>query len=191
MKIEWGAVVRPKQGQVVSGDVYVVVEAKDQSMLVAVIDGLGGGHEAAHAATLAANVFRDNPHMPLQDLVKLSHAHLHATRGAVASLLRLYADGVRASYVGVGNIGAQVYSTQAIKPISKNGILGFKLPSLLELQYTYDHGDIFVLYSDGISSSFSYDNKVDLTLPAQQIAESILSKYGKFSDDASVIVVKT
>ena len=191
MKIEWGAVVRPKQGQTVSGDVYIVVEAKDQSILVAVIDGLGGGQEAAHAATLAANVFRDNSHMPLQELVKLSHSHLHSTRGAVASLLRLYADGVRASYVGVGNIGAQVYSTQAIKPISKNGILGFKLPSLLELQYTYARGDIFVLYSDGISSSFSYDNKVDLTQPAQQIAESILSKYGKLSDDASVIVVKT
>ncbi len=191
MKIEWGAVVRPKQGQTVSGDVYVVIEAHDKSILVSVIDGLGGGNEAAYAATIAAQVFRDNSHMPLQELIKLSHTHLHSTRGAVASLLRLYADGLHASYVGVGNIGAQVYSAQPIKPISKNGILGFKLPSLLELQYTYKSGDIFVLYSDGISSSFSYDNKMDLSLPPQQIAEAILSKYGKYSDDASVLVVKT
>lgn len=190
MTIEWGAALRPKQGQVVSGDVYVV-EENNQSVLIAVIDGLGGGNEAAHAANTAADVFRKNAHMPLQELIKLSHNHLHSTRGAVASLLRLYPESLRASYVGVGNIGAQVYSSRLIKPISKNGILGFKLPSLLELQYTYNPGDVFVLYSDGIGSSFSYDNKIDLSLSPQPFAESILNKYGKFSDDASVVVIKT
>ena len=76
-------------------------------------------------------------------------------RGAVIGLLRLDQQSHKASYVGVGNIGMQVYSRQMIKPISKNGILGFRLPTLLELHYVYDPGDIFVLYSDGVSSRFA------------------------------------
>src|ERR1700682_794522 len=44
--------------------------------------------------------------------------------------------------VGVGNIGGQASARQPTKPISKNGILGFRLPTLLELRYVYDPGDI-------------------------------------------------
>ena len=106
-------------------------------------------------------------------------------------LLRLEQASCHATYVGVGNIGVQVYSRQPIKPISKNGILGFRLPSLLELRYVYDPGDIFVLYSDGVSSSFAQDNKIDIKQPPQRMTEQILETYGKHSDDATVVAVKT
>jgi phosphoserine phosphatase RsbX len=190
MTIAWGAVVRAKQGQAVSGDVYIVEESEKHT-LISVIDGLGGGEEAARAANLAAEVFRRQRALPLQDLVKLAHTELHATRGAVVGLLRIDTSACQVSYVGVGNIGAQVYSRRSIKPISKNGILGFRLPNLLELQYTYDTGDLFVLYSDGISSQFAHDIKIDLGMPPQQLAERILDTYGKHTDDATVLVVKT
>jgi serine/threonine protein phosphatase PrpC len=187
----WGAVCRAKQNQTVSGDLYVVQEHSESQLIAAVVDGLGGGEEAARAARAAEQIIRQHPEWPLQELVQRSHVALHSTRGAVIGLLRLDTQGHKVSYVGVGNIGAQVYSRQTIKPISKNGILGFRLPALLEMHYTYDPGDIFVLYSDGVSSRFALDGKIDIRQPPQRIAEQILELYGKYTDDATVVVIKT
>jgi phosphoserine phosphatase RsbX len=189
--ITWGAVCRAKQGQSISGDVYVVREYAEGSVLVSVIDGLGGGSEAERAARLAANTLEQYPDYPLQDLIRRSHTALHSTRGAVIGVLRLELASSQATYVGVGNIGVQVYSRQPIKPISKNGILGFRLPTLLELRYVYDPGDIFVLYSDGVSSNFAQDGKIDIKQPPQRMAEQILTTYGKHTDDATVVAIRT
>ena len=191
MTLTWGAVCRAKQGQSISGDIYLVQEYGEGRLLAAVIDGLGGGEQAARAARAAEQAVLQYVEWPLPDLIQRTHAALHTTRGAVMGLLRLEEDGHRATYIGVGNIGVQVYSRQPIKPISKNGILGYRLPSLLELRYGYDPGDIFVLYSDGISSHFATDGKIDIKLPPQTIAEQILAAYGKSNDDATVVVVKT
>jgi serine/threonine protein phosphatase PrpC len=191
VSITWGAVCRAKQGQSISGDVYVVQEYAEDRVLISVIDGLGGGSEAERAARLAAQMLQQFPDYPLQDLIRRSHTALHSTRGAVIGVLRLELASSQATYVGVGNIGVQVYSRQPIKPISKNGILGFRLPSLLELRYVYDPGDIFVLYSDGVSSSFAQDNKIDIKQPPQRMAEQILASYGKQTDDATVVAIKT
>jgi phosphoserine phosphatase RsbX len=191
VSITWGAVCRAKQGQSISGDVYVVREYAEGCVLISVIDGLGGGSEAERAARLAAQTLEQYPDYPLQDLIRRSHTALHSTRGAVIGLLRLELDSSQATYVGVGNIGVQVYSRQPIKPISKNGILGFRLPSLLELRYVYDPGDIFVLYSDGVSNNFAQDNKIDIKQPPQRLAEQILASYGKHTDDATVVAIKT
>jgi negative regulator of sigma-B (phosphoserine phosphatase) len=191
VSITWGAVCRAKQGQSISGDVYVVREYAEGRALISIIDGLGGGIEAERAARLAAQLLELYPDLPLQELIRRSHTALHSTRGAVIGILRLEQASSQATYVGVGNIGVQVYSRQPIKPISKNGILGFRMPSLLELRYVYDPGDIFVLYSDGVSSSFAQDNKIDIKQPPQRMAEQILETYGKHIDDATVVAVKT
>lgn len=191
MNIIWGACNRAKQGHSISGDAWMVAPLNDNGILAAVIDGLGGGEEAAHAARLAEGVFRERAERPLQEIIRVSHEALHATRGAVVGLLRLNPAQSSASYIGVGNIGIYVYSRKPIKPISKNGILGYRLPTLLELTYTYDPGDLFVLYSDGISSQFAQDLSLDIRQPPQALAEQIVRTYGKHSDDATVVVVQT
>lgn len=170
---------------------YFVQEYGEGKLLASVIDGLGGGVEAARAAQLALNTLQKHPDMPLQELMRQAHMALHNTRGAVIGVVRLDMGQAQASYIGIGNIGVQVYSRQPIKPISKNGILGFRLPTLLELHYTYDPGDLFVLYSDGISQHFAQDTSISIRQPPQAMADSILAGYGKTSDDATVLVIKT
>jgi serine/threonine protein phosphatase PrpC len=59
------------------------------------------------------------------------------------------------------------------------------------MRYTYDPGDIFALFSDGISGNFAQDHRIDIKQPPQRIAEQVLASYGKQSDDATVVVVKT
>lgn len=190
MGVSWGAVCRPKQHQLVSGDTYVVTPYGTSGLLVAAIDGLGGGAEAAHAAQIAATLLKANPATEPIELLRRSHTALHNTRGAVIGLLNLDMVARSATYVGVGNIGAHVYSQQPIKPISKSGILGYRLPQLLKLSYTYNFGDTFVLFSDGISGRFSLDSTIDPQLAPQDLAETILQKHGKHSDDATVVVVR-
>lgn len=191
MTYTWGAVCRPKQGQQISGDVFLVREQHDGALIAAVIDGLGGGEEAARAAHAAEAVIDAHPDWPLQELINQSHKALQSTRGAVIGLLKLDPNGNKANYVGVGNIGIHVYSRQPIKPISKNGILGFRLPSLLEMRYVFVPGDIFVLYSDGVSTRFAQENNIELRQEPQQISEFILARYGKTIDDATVLTIKT
>lgn len=190
MAINWGAACRPKEGQSVSGDTYVVEPYGESRLMVAVIDGLGGGEAAALAANRAAAVVRANIGQELSAIIALGHTALHGTRGAVIALLDLDLQTRAASYVGVGNIGAQVYSRDPIKPISKNGILGYRMPQLLKLSYTYNFGDTFVLYSDGISSRFNLDGSVDPSQEPQKLADSIMKLHGKSNDDATVVVVR-
>lgn len=190
MSVIWGVINRPKQGQSISGDTYVVEEYGEHQVLVAVIDGLGGGEEASRAAQGAASVLRQYPNYKLDDLIRQTHQALRNTRGAVIAVLRLDTTQRKVSYIGVGNIGVQVYSSVQIKPISKNGILGYRMPTLLEMNYQYNSGDTFVLYSDGISGRFSLDEKINHCAHPQEFAQAILEKYGKMSDDATVVVVR-
>ncbi|NJN65872.1 MAG: SpoIIE family protein phosphatase [Chloroflexaceae bacterium] len=190
MRMTWGAVNRPKQGQSISGDTFVAQEWDNGQALFAVIDGLGGGEEASFAARSAASVLEEHPDYPLEQLIRQSHHALRSTRGAVIALLRMDGTNKKASFIGVGNIGIQVYSNQPIKPISKNGILGYRMPTLLELHYSYNSGDTFVLYSDGISGRFNLDGKIDIALPPQSLAAAILDRYGKTNDDATVVVIR-
>ena len=69
----WGAVCRAKQNQTVSGDLYVVQEHGEGRLIAVVVDGLGGGEEAARAARAAEQVIRQYPEWPLQELVQRSH----------------------------------------------------------------------------------------------------------------------
>ncbi|NJM05328.1 SpoIIE family protein phosphatase [Candidatus Gracilibacteria bacterium] len=190
MAFEWGTACRPKSGQSVSGDTFVIEPFADEQLLVGLIDGLGGGEEAALAANAAAEVFRAHPTYTPTDLLQQAHVRLHSTRGAVAALLVLSGGSRQAIYVGVGNIGAQVYSTQSIKPISKNGILGYRMPQLLTLRYTYNSGDTFVLFSDGVSSRFALETTLDSSAAPQELANILLHNYGKTTDDATVVVVR-
>ncbi len=190
MKFSWGAAIRPKAGQSVSGDAYVILPFADNYLLVSVIDGLGGGEAAAEAAQRAVSVLKRQPALELTELMHQADRALAGSRGAVMALLRLDARDRSAEFVGVGNIGVQVYSDLLIKPISKNGIVGYRLPQLLRMTYTYNSGDIFVLYSDGISSRFTTEQSPDLRQSPQQIADEILQRFGKDNDDATVVVIR-
>jgi phosphoserine phosphatase RsbX len=191
MNAEWGAVCRPKSGQTISGDTCLVQPFGPSGLLAAVIDGLGGGEHAAHAANSAAAIFREYPERDPVDLVRQAHLALQGTRGCVAALLTINLERRSLVYVGVGNIGTYVIGNTAIKPISKNGIIGYRLPQLLKLSYTYNSGDTFVLYSDGISSKFALDLSTQPLAKPQPFAEAILQRHGKSNDDATVLVLRT
>jgi len=188
--MRYGAINRNKPGNQVSGDTFLFHENGNHT-LVALIDGLGAGEAAHEAAEKAKRCVLENPSLPLTELLKLCHKALRGTRGAVMMLMRVSRMEEVVAFAGIGNIGVRVFSNEAIKPISRNGIVGYRMNNVREFSYPYTQGDVFILHSDGISTRFSVDEawvrdpKTDL----QQVAEDIAGEFGK-DDDMTIIVVR-
>lgn len=188
--LDIGVAERPKAGATISGDSYLI-KSIGSIDLVAVIDGLGGGIAAAEAAKKAYDAIETHAEHPLSMIMQAAHTACMGTRGAVVALLRLDHEKHEATYVGVGNIGIYVVSKHLIKPISRNGIVGYRMPSLMEYRAAFDGGDTFILCSDGISMRFSEAPFMSEPLAPQPLADRIIELFGKTSDDVTVVVVKT
>ena len=188
--MQYGAVVRSKPGNTVSGDTFFYCEDA-QRTLVALIDGLGAGQDAHTAAQCARTCVHQHCDLALPDLLIRCHESLRGTRGAVMMLMRVEHDRSTVSFAGVGNIGVRAYSEAPVTPLSRNGIVGYRLNSVRGYSYPYAAGDVFILYSDGISASFEIDESWvrDPRSDLQQIAERIADRFG-MDDDLSVVVVR-
>lgn len=191
-QMKFGIAHRPKSGHNISGDAYLIKERKE-AILVCLVDGLGSGEAAAEAAQVAIHCVEMNSTLPLSDILAKCHQALKGTRGAVMALLRVGFTESTMAFVGVGNIGIHVRSTVPIKPISRNGIVGYRLPRLQEFTYPYTPGDLFVLHTDGISSRFiSLDDDLwtEEAQDVQTLAEAIAENFGKENDDVTVLVAR-
>lgn len=190
-RMDFGIVHRPKSGRNISGDAYLIKEG-GEATLVCLVDGLGSGEAAAEAAQAAIRCVEVSSTLPLSDIMAKCHQALRGTRGAVMALLRVSFAESTITFVGVGNIGIHVRSTALIKPISRNGIVGHRLPRLQEFTYPYTQGDLFVLHSDGISSRLTLDGALwtEGAQDVQTLADEIARNFGKENDDVTVLVAR-
>lgn len=189
-RMKFGIVHRPKPGHNISGDAYLIKEG-EQATLVCLVDGLGSGKAAAEAAQVAIRCVEVSSTLPLNDIIAKCHQSLRGTRGAVMALLCVNFAESTITFVGVGNIGIHVRSTAPIKPISRNGIVGYRLPRLQEFTYPYTPGDLFVLHTDGISSRFTLNDGLWKEVQDVQIlAEEIARNFGKDNDDITALVAR-
>src|ERR1041385_8722514 len=76
----------------------------DGGALVAAIDGLGHGPEAALAARSAADALEHYAREPVVQLLGRCHESLRGTRGAVITLASFSVATGKMSWAGVGNI---------------------------------------------------------------------------------------
>ncbi len=191
-RLHYGVVCRPKVSRAVSGDAYLIQET-GQAALVAVIDGLGSGEAAAQAAIRAREQIQSRIDAPLGDIFQACHQALHNTRGVVMGILRIDFEVGESAFAGVGNVSIHVQSAVSdVKPISRNGIVGHRLPQIREFRYPYTPGDLFALHSDGISSRFTLSG-YRLILPdedLQQVAQQIARDFGKDEDDVTLVLAR-
>jgi negative regulator of sigma-B (phosphoserine phosphatase) len=161
-------------------------------VLVAVVDGLGHGPEAAEAAAQAVRTLESHPEQPVSSLVKRCHEALRGTRGAVMSLASYSARDSTMMWLGVGNVegvllrrpGTMHDGRESL--LLRGGVLGRRLPVLTAAVIPVRWGDILILATDGIRSEFARD--VIVTDPVQRIADRILTEHRKGTDDALVLV---
>jgi phosphoserine phosphatase RsbX len=185
----WGVAARPFGEEAESGDRALITPRRDGT-LVAVVDGLGHGPEAALAARVAIETLEAEADADLDDLVRACHRALRQTRGAVLSAAIARDDG-RLTWTGVGNVEAvvvrQAPSGKAVHEhaLIRGGVMGVELPSVRPSETVLAPGDRVVFATDGISGSFLDD--LGNGAP-QELAEEILHRHAIPRDDALVVV---
>jgi serine/threonine protein phosphatase PrpC len=191
--LESGWATRAMPGETESGDRHVVVLRGDDA-LVAVIDGLGHGHPAAQAAAAAQRFLESGPRALLPVLFEEAHAALRTTCGAVISAVAIERRTGAMSWLGVGNVEAIVVRAAAdARPrhhymLMRGGVVGKTLPPLRASGLQLLPGDTLVLATDGVRSGF--EMQMPLAGSPQTIADWVLHKHGKDTDDALALVVR-
>lgn len=190
--IECGVAARALYGQNEIGDSYAVVHF-DGGAMVAVIDGLGHGSEAATAARIANTVLERNAQESVITLVRLCHEKLKATRGVVMSIASFNANDSTVTWLGVGNVEGVLlhrdsYGTLTQEVLAlRGGVIGDQLPSLIASIVPVVKGDTLVFTTDGIRPGFAEGLRADTT---QATADAILDRFARGTDDALVLVAR-
>jgi len=187
---EIGMHVRPMPGHVVSGDLTIAVHAAT-GLLLLVIDGTGHGTTAAEAAQRVAAFTRANAHGDLSGFLAGLHAHLNGSAGAAVGAFLLEPGARSFRYAGVGNTAASRRVGAPWRAVSKDGVLGHRMPTAFVQEGTLTRGDLFVMHTDGLSELATGEFAArNAHRPAAALAREIVEQHGKAHDDASCIVLR-
>ena len=192
-QLERGVAGLTHVGEGRSGDLAVFVPSA-RGGFVAVIDGLGHGDAAADAAAAAETVMHAHADDEPQELFERCHQALRRTRGAVMTLAWFDVHARTMSWTGVGNVEARfVRGTSKLgarhdSPVVLGGVVGYQLPRVRMGTISLEPGDAVVLATDGVAADYSVS--LEPGVPAQQLAERVLERHGKGTDDALAVVVR-
>ena len=191
--VEYGVAKSILPGQGESGDRHVVC-CGGGGILIAAIDGIGHGGEAANAAEAAMAILKASPQEPVISLLERCHEGLRSTRGVVLSLASIDPKHGLMTWLGVGNVqgvlmraGAQKGSVGEVL-LLRGGVVGSQLPALQAAVLPIRKGDTLVFVTDGIRGEF-VEGLSALESP-QRAADKILKRHGRGDDDALVLVVR-
>lgn len=200
-----GVAMRAYPGQREAGDKHLVKPMPDGA-LVAVVDALGHGPDAARAAQIAIATLDAHAGADAVALVRYCHAALRKTRGVVMSLAVCAPGAGRMTWLGVGNVEAVLLRAPARSHGSlvgwprwpreslllRGGVIGYQLPVLKASTLSLSSDGVLVFATDGIRGEFA--SGLATAVPAgatpQQAADALLARYGKDNDDALVLVVR-
>ncbi|MGE2817670.1 SpoIIE family protein phosphatase [Mycobacterium heidelbergense] len=193
--IEWARAGRPLPSEVTSGDRGLAFDINGEAALFGVIDGLGHGPAAAAAALRAIDALEAARGERLEVLIQLCHRLLGGTRGAAMTLARVDFAESTLTWTGVGNVTANLLAKDAAGIHVRSsarlaaGIVGYRIPEIKPAQViSIRAGDLIVLATDGINEE--HLDHLDFAATATSIAEEILTKYAKESDDAMVLAAR-
>jgi phosphoserine phosphatase RsbX len=191
--VEYGVAKFALPGQGESGDHHLVCHNQN-GVLIAAIDGIGHGEEAADAAKAAASILKAGVALPIISLVEECHEKLRPTRGVVLSVASIDPVHGMMSWLGVGNVQGVLMRTDSKKGnpqetlLLRAGVVGSRLPPLQAAVLPIAKGDTLFFATDGIGRDFAE------TLPAfgdaQRTAERILERYLIGNDDALILVAR-
>jgi negative regulator of sigma-B (phosphoserine phosphatase) len=191
--VEWSVATRCRPGEVTNGD-RAVVEVRGDETLVAGIDGVGHGAEAARAATLAAAVIRRSSGKDLTALATRCHEALRDTRGAALSLVRVSTASAQLTWLGIGNVEGRLLSGNSSPTRVKGslapapGVAGHHLPQMTLETLDLEPGDLLVLATDGVRVRFA--DALAVSGSTRSISERVLRNDWEYADDALVIAMR-
>ena len=193
LKIDAAFATLPLPGQSESGDLCLVKRV-GQGTLIAVVDGLGHGQEAASAAHAAVGALDRYSREPLIELVRRCHDALTGLRGVVLGLAYLDPHAATMVWLGVGNVGGVLLRADVgnrpsrITLVGNAGFIGAEQARPTTRSVPLALGDTVILYSDGIKDGFA--ESLVLSNSPQEIADFVITRHVKGNDDALVLVAR-
>jgi hypothetical protein len=192
--IEWDVAEQPRPGQTESGDRSLTM-ATSQGVLIAVVDALGHGAEAAAAAGVAVRSLQRHAHEPVIPLIRECHRSLTGSRGVVMSVAAFSERDATMTWLGIGNVEGLLQRAQRTESprrellLSRGGVLGVHLPALAAAIVPIGPGDVLIFATDGVRSDF-LGEALPFADPPQRMANRILAQWGRHTDDALVLVAR-
>jgi len=182
----------PKTGQDVCGDTWGR-RCTGGALWVTVIDGLGHGPMAMHAAQEALRDFHNaDEHARPHDILRSAHAALKSTRGAVMAVAVIRPLLGTVDFAGVGNITAGIVSANEVRRLaSTDGTVGYSLRSVREQSYSWTPGATLIMSSDGLSTRWNLAQHPALMTRHPSLIAGVMHRdFSRGNDDATVVVVK-
>lgn len=193
--LEWAVCATAYPGQRRSGDAFLIQQT-GAGVLVAVVDGLGHGEEAADVAEQALASLESTAELSLVRSLTACHDALRGSRGVVATLVVFDPLRSQLAWLAVGNVDAVVLRPRSWGSLQSScavalrpGVVGDRLPPLREGTVTMTAGDTLITVTDGILPSFL--ENVDVSLDARTLARRLHQCYSRMTDDALVLVARS
>lgn len=189
--IEARAVCVPVAGERDCGDSWLVLERRDHT-IVAVVDGLGHGPEAAAASSEAVRVIRERPDASPGALVDAAHGALRSTRGAAIAIADVRPSRGKVAFAGVGNISAAIHARSGPRNLaSHNGTVGHVMRKVQEFEYDWSDDAALVMHSDGINTRWRLEGYPGIARhDASLLAAVLFRDAARGRDDATVVVAR-
>jgi negative regulator of sigma-B (phosphoserine phosphatase) len=191
--LEWGVAGMPMPGFAESGDRHFC-QVSQEGALLAAIDGIGHGEQAAAAAREACSVLEANVTENVIALIGRCHEKLKGTRGAAISLASFTFKESLMTWLAVGNVhgillpAGSPWSGKEESLLQRPGVVGSQLPRLQAAILPLFSGDTVVFSTDGIEGDF--DRSSIRSQPPQKAAEMILARHAKRNDDALIMIAR-
>ena len=184
----------PYPGERRCGDAFLVKE-NGEAVLIAVVDALGHGDEAADIAEQAVASLGQTADPSAVGCLTACHTALLGSRGAAVTVGSIDLNRGELVWVGVGNVEAAALRGGANgRPVSRvrvplrGGVVGYHLPPLRESTASLAAGSVLVLATDGVVLTSL--EAVDLSLEPLALARHLHAAYARTDDDALVLVAR-
>ncbi|WP_116100881.1 SpoIIE family protein phosphatase [Amycolatopsis thermalba] len=188
-----GSAILTAPGESECGDRWTALTA-DDSVTIALSDGLGHGQLAARASDAAISTVAAHTELRPARILELMQPSLASTRGATVAVAQLTPAEGRMRFCGVGNVSTRFYpdqDTSVQRIVSRHGIVGTAArPRPSDSVYPWSPRSWLVLHTDGISDKWSSSDWPGLfNHDPATVAGWILGQRGSGRDDACVVVV--
>lgn len=187
----FGTVAVPTPSETVNGDAWAAAGEVGQRTYI-VVDGLGHGVHAAEASQAALAEFRRCSGAPPTEILANVHRALRPTRGAAVSVARTDEERNVLVFAGIGNVsGAILNDGELRKTVSRNGTAGHQVQRIQEYEYAFKPGSHFIMYSDGLLSSWSVAPYAGLMSRHPTLIAGVLFRdFWRERDDVTVLVAE-
>jgi negative regulator of sigma-B (phosphoserine phosphatase) len=184
MKLNAAQLSLPMVGETKNGDAALIRDLGEGRFLLAVIDGLGHGPDAAHASQAAIDLLGGLTAITSAEAIMRDvHQKLKGTRGAAATLCCV--EGSEIEACAVGNVTIMCVNCSVPLVVSA-GVLGHQVTKFRVCNGSLKPGARLALFSDGISTRFRLEEWRQLE-PARACSE-IMTRHRRKHDDSTVLI---